>query len=314
MQVASWRPSIDGYINTQNGGVEMEIDGSVLCHIINPYSTTPDPDPWACQEEEEMPNRREAKQVTFPFGELAWSTVEGKTHAHFKPGLEKELANAKVPFGDEVGSKFEPGTLIASYLTALNHGASDPNFQLASPTAPISERIDRFVKCFMALAKGGREPLIISRDWLEEAARIKRRVLAEGGSNRSFYDDIIDAIDAVDKSEMPRDTKGFIKHEIRLRFFFEKDSFHFYLDGGTETSGPVPFYWIERLSKEVLESYKSHPAGTWKRTLYESRHDVQSVLRVYPCVYMKKWLLVQEFTRGCELWKGNVLLGAPVLA
>lgn len=68
MQITSWRPSMDGFINTQNGGVEMEIDGSVLCHIINLYSTTPDPASWARQEQEEMPNRREAKKVTFPFG------------------------------------------------------------------------------------------------------------------------------------------------------------------------------------------------------------------------------------------------------
>lgn len=314
MQIASWRPSIDGYINTQNGGVEMEIDGSVLCHIINLYSTTPDPDPWARQEEEEMPNRREAKQVTFPFGELAWEKVDGKMHAHFKPGLEKELASTKIPFGDDVGSKFEPGTLVASYLTALNHGVSDASFQLASPTAPISQRIERFVECFKALGSGERDPLIMSRDWFEEAARIKRRVLAEGGSNRSFYEDIINAIDAVDDAEMSDETKGFIKEEIRCRFFFEKDTFHFYLAGESETSRPVPFFWIDKLSRKVLRSYKKQSPGSWKRTLYESRDEVQGVLKVYPYVYMKKWLLVQEFTRSCELWKEKVLLGAPIVA
>lgn len=239
--------------------------------------------------------------------------MDGKTHAHFKPGLEKELAGTKIPFGDEVGKQFDPGTLVASYLTALNHGVSDARFQLASPTEPLSQRIERFVECFYALVEGEREPLIISRDWFDEAARIKRRVLAEGGGNRSFYEDIINAIDAVNESEMSDEIRGYIKEEIRCRFFFEKDSFHFYLSGESESSRFVPFHWIDKLSRRVLRSYKKQPPGSWKRTLYDSRDEVQAVLKVGPYVYMKKWLLVQEFTHSSELWKTKVLLGAPVL-
>lgn len=33
--LVEWRPSMDGYIWTQNGGMEIEIDGSAFCTIIN---------------------------------------------------------------------------------------------------------------------------------------------------------------------------------------------------------------------------------------------------------------------------------------
>lgn len=72
--VVTWKPSPDGLINTQNGGIEIEVDGSVLCGIINLYSTTLDPSPWGCSWPEELPDRRKQKHCDFPFGRLSWNT------------------------------------------------------------------------------------------------------------------------------------------------------------------------------------------------------------------------------------------------
>lgn len=312
MGIVNWRPSMDGYINTQNGGVEMEIDGSVLCHIINLYSTTHDPSAFR-RHRELMPNRRETKICTFPFGELAWNTVNGKTHAHFQPGLEKELVSTKIPFG-RAGMKLEPETLVASYLTALDHGVSNASFQLVDPNAPISQRIDRFLEFFKSrlFVKSRREePLIISRDWFEEAARVKRRVLAEGGSNRTFYEDIEKAINQNDEeANLWAGNESYLKYQVRSRFFFDEDSFRFYFASLSRPISNQAAPFIFELPRRVLESYKGHPLGSWKRTLYEIRGEVLQVFAVEPDVYVSREMLLLEFTRSSELWKEKVHLGA----
>jgi hypothetical protein len=299
---------MDGYINTQNGGVEMEIDGSVLCHIKTLYSTTHDPSAFRLYSEK-MPNRRETKICTFPFGELTWNTVDGKTHAHFQPGLEKELASPKIPFG-RAGMKLEPETLVASYLTALDHGVSDASFRLADPSAPISDRIDKFLKYFEGY-KWREEPYIISRGWFEEAARVKKRILAEGGSNRSSYEVIKEAIHQKDKAKPWAGEEYYLEREVRSRFFFDEDTFHFYLEGLSGPSGNIlGDSFIFELPRVVLKSYKGHPLGSWKRTLYETRGQVLQVFGVKSDVYVSKGMLLLEFTRSSELWKEKVHLGA----
>lgn len=87
--VVDWRPSADGLVSTQNGDIEMEVDGPAICHIINIYSLPPD-----------RPDRQAGKQCRFAFGELAWDAAgDDQLHAHFTPGPEKELVSEKRPFG-----------------------------------------------------------------------------------------------------------------------------------------------------------------------------------------------------------------------
>jgi hypothetical protein len=37
MGVVGWKPAVDGALTLQTGGVEMEMEGAVLCHIVNLY-------------------------------------------------------------------------------------------------------------------------------------------------------------------------------------------------------------------------------------------------------------------------------------
>jgi hypothetical protein len=129
MDIVGWRPSNDGFISTQNGGIEMEIDGAVLCHIMNIYALSLDPDPWALACEQRIPRYTDQKLCQLPFGTLAWETPKGQIHAHFEPGLETELNAEKAPFG-RLGSSLEPNTWIATYFAALMHGVSDPDLRL----------------------------------------------------------------------------------------------------------------------------------------------------------------------------------------
>lgn len=164
MGIVGWRPSTDGFINTQNGGIEMEVDGAVLCHIINLYSFSLDPSRYARSHPERIPNCTDHKRCTFPFGTLAWEKTNGQIHAHFEPGLEMELNAEKIPFGT-FGSKLEkvePNTWIVTYFTALMHRISDPDLRLPKATAPIKERIERFLYCFKKPNEHVRKRRVIS--------------------------------------------------------------------------------------------------------------------------------------------------------
>lgn len=91
--IVNWRPSTDGFISTQNGGIEMEIDGAVLCHIINLYSIHREPRSGAARD-----NGKAQQRYHLQFGELAWETIEGQIHGHFRPGSENQLNSSKIPF------------------------------------------------------------------------------------------------------------------------------------------------------------------------------------------------------------------------
>lgn len=76
----------------------------------------------------------------------------------------------------------------------------------------------------------------------------------------------------------------------------------------------VTFRNNDRLIGKFLEPHKDCPSVSWKRTFYETRDDVRKVLDVRPSVSAKKWWLLLDFTRSCDLWREQVLLGAPVFA
>ena len=312
--VASWRPSIDGFISTQNGGIEMEVDGSVLCHIINLYSTTLNPDPWGRSWPEELPDRRKRKQCDFPFGKLSWDTIANQIHAHFTPGVESSLASVKQPFGVN-GSLMQPKTIMASYYTALIHGVSDRTFQLAHPGAPILERIDRLTTCFDALhSRFQEDPLLISSICLDEAARVKRKLLAQGGDDHSFFEDVCETID--NELSLKDRAKHIMRIAVRKLFLLDDETFIIEVPGMRSESAPMIWHVTPiGLADATLGGYQSQPAGSWKRGLFEMRERVIKVLKVPNHIVSTKERRLQllEFTAESELWNQKVLLGAPVL-
>ncbi|OIW22968.1 hypothetical protein CONLIGDRAFT_694314 [Coniochaeta ligniaria NRRL 30616] len=297
----------------------MEFEGSVLCHIINLFSVTLDPEPWARQWPEELSDRRRERHCEFPFGKLAWTAAGDQLHAHFTPGLESELASAKQPFGFN-GTLMEPGTIMASYLTALLHGVSDSEYRLAPPTAPLPERISRLTTCFDLLTSrdGRNEPLLISYDWFEEAARIKRRVLAQGGKDHSFFQDICTNIDtSTDPYFISQETeREFMKKRVRQLFLLDDETFTFSVPGGQVMSVPASLGTVtpRSICKTVLLGYEHHPAGSWKRSLFDMEADVVKILEIPNNLTIRKQFRIQliEFTSWCDLWNKKVFLGAPI--
>jgi hypothetical protein len=310
MGIVGWRPSLSGLISTQNGGIEMEVDGTVLCHIMNIYSSTPDRGRWGRSKDENLPSRLALMECPFPFGNLAWSTKSsGVIHAHFTPGLESELRAKKQPFG-EIGSRMEPNTWITSYLVALKYGVSDMTFRLEEDKALEDDRVERFLACLDGSPhpiSEVKKPILISYDWLEEAARVKRRVLTKGGRNLSFFYDVCDAIDAMDDDELE---KTRLKARTQADFFLDGASFTFYVPGSNLPSfgdGPAHKQAIETLAR-----YESEPQGTFKHGLYLKRNTVIKLLFIKSEIQLTKNMWVLEFTNSSPLWNERLLLGAPL--
>jgi hypothetical protein len=226
MGIVGWRPSNDGFLSAQNGGIEMEIDGAVLCHIMNLYIVPLDHTPWVRDNPERILNCTEQKSCKFPFGRLAWDEANGRIHAHFEPGLEMELNAEKRPFG-VFGSMLEADTCAATYFTALVHGVSNPELRLADATAPLEERIETFLRCLEKLNQTTK-PRVISYGWFEEAARVKRRVLAQGGKDQSFFRDLCEAVDKKPSfySEIWRKE---MKDMVRRHFLLGTETFQLWL-------------------------------------------------------------------------------------
>jgi hypothetical protein len=308
MGIVGWRPTNDGFISTQNGSIEMEIDGSVLCHIINLYSLPLDPSPYARSNDERIPNCADQKLCKLPFGRLAWEKANGQIHAHFEPGLEMELNAEKIPFG-AVGSLLEPNTWAATYFTALMHGVSDPELRLVDPTVPLTERIESFLYCLKMLRSFPRKPRVISYAWFEEAARIKRRLLAQGGKDHSFFTDICDAIDK-EPLYYTQDRED-VKDRVRALFLLDTESFTFWAPSERTESDDRLEKSPEELVRETLDGYEHQRPGTWKYDLYCMRGNVMDVLRTSNEVFLNSDTWLMEFTSGCPLWNERVLFGAP---
>lgn len=315
MKVAEWRPrsATNEFITLQNGGVQMEFEGSVLCHIINLFSVTPDPDPWNRRHREKLKNRRLDRQCSFTFGQLAWTTVDDELHAHFSPGVESALASAKQPFGPN-GRLMDPGTIMASYYTTFYHGGvSDPAYLLASPEQTLPERIARLTTCFGLLSErnGDDKPLLISYDWFEEAARVKRRVLAQGGNDHSFFEDIRETVDNEPLCQSDIAFRFRITCEVRKLFLLDNETFTFSVRGMVIPSLQRMPMTAMSVAEKTLLRYEQQPAGSWKRSLFDMRTDILKVLRISKDMLIRKESMIQliEFTSSCELWNRTVFLG-----
>jgi hypothetical protein len=167
----------------------------------------------------------------------------------------------------------EPNTLVVSYLTALEHGVSNPEFQLEKSISPLHKLTEAFLRYFDKLENQW-DPLLLSYDWFEEAAKVKRRVLARGGNDHTFFNDICKAVDneplIYDKVDM--------KDRFRQMFLLGNETFTFSVPGGCSISEPWETITPWTLGRGLLELYQSEPPDSWKHELYDMKEKVLHVL------------------------------------
>lgn len=119
--------------------------------------------------------------------------------------------------------------MAATYFTALMHGVSDSHMRLPDATAPIKERIGRLVYGMRSLTETPMtfilEPCVICSSCFEEAARIKRRVLAQGGTDHTFFEDICRLIDDDPTLDTSGTSESNLGHRQWLKPAFENGSY-----------------------------------------------------------------------------------------
>jgi hypothetical protein len=79
--IMQWKAVVDEFLALQDGEIEMEVPGAVLCHIVNCYAI-PERD---CMTRLHK-RADEQGECTFSFGLLRWEEeANGRAHAHFRP-------------------------------------------------------------------------------------------------------------------------------------------------------------------------------------------------------------------------------------
>lgn len=255
----------------QNGQVEMEIAGSAFFTIVNLFTARGmmDENSPYC---ERLKRPEEFKSVDLTFGRLAWAEQGDEIHALFQPGTEKDMDAKKRPFGPRF--PMDPGTIFISYLNALQYGISDPALVLPDHTSPLKDRVRQFLKARTTVEYSDR-PLLVAYGWLHSATRIIKRLLANGGKDESFYEDICQRLEsrlAFDLKQNPAYVQA-TKAELRKEFLFREDTLSFYFPSMRTRHHAMAICRI--CMKSFWKDIRTNPLGHGNMT--------------YPCSRMKSY-------------------------
>lgn len=269
MDLVDWMPLLDGFVSTQNGGIEMEIDGAAFCTIINLFYI----DGVWDKSREQFKDPEEVNFVKLGCGDLAWAEKDNVIHAHFAPGTNKEINMKKHPFST-VGQRMEPGTLMVSYFNVLEYGVSDVALALPGHKASLKERLQKFDKAYWAI-KARPGPLLVTNWWLHIAGRAVKKAMANGGKDRSFFEDLCNAFEPSLTAKQKRRDEW--RSDIRADFLFDDELPRFFVPSNLVTppqprSGP-----LKKLYERVLEGYKDEPDGSFKHDLFLVKEEVSAL-------------------------------------
>jgi hypothetical protein len=302
--VVTWKHQEESN-DTESYGMALEMDGAVLCHILNLYEMkTPmincgdfnfkkDPPRW---------------KSTLPFGQLAWEVSGEKTLVSFRPKAKDKLEAIKRPLGD-VGPYLDEETLMITYLNTLEWGVSDPELRWPDSSSPLSERIRKFNTNLEAVIER-KKPLLLTYKWLEPATRVKKRVLCQGPEeNTAFRDDVLARLEETTEiTQLPNVETH--RQYLRERFLFGEDHL-FYGVCQREKTEISSKYLLERIVSDTLNSYESQPAGSWKHELFLLKDDVKKLFwfgQNPKCVNLVGRIRLLEFNREDDLWNRPVVI------
>lgn len=154
--VLAWRlPPID-FDPALSNNLSLEVDGDVMCHIINLYRLYREAAPtldsvWGRDAPED--------QCRLPFGRLSMRQVDDRFVATFEPGPNADLSSQRLPLYyrrrgracliAEGHLRFERDGLVADYFKALDQQASDTARigNLPDPCCSMKERAQFFIHC-----------------------------------------------------------------------------------------------------------------------------------------------------------------------
>lgn len=172
---------------TAPGAIRLEVDGPVLCHIINLYRI---------YDQHSNRSTTASGPPKVPF-ELSSGRLEiqqaGDSSAplllEFKEGSQEELGKTRVPFHYTESQfrrwtvKIYEGTAYTSYQLALRYGISNTRAALSVEgdhyEKSRKERGKRLISSMNIVLGSSQELLLVTERWIDHATRIRRRVTAD---------------------------------------------------------------------------------------------------------------------------------------
>ncbi|KAI0540550.1 hypothetical protein GGR58DRAFT_460938 [Xylaria digitata] len=229
--IIEWQPSGTDANPSESGIIELELEGAVLCHIVNLYQIYKCPYGASLQG---LCDRGVTWQ--FSFGALTiyprHNSKAGNSAAEiisepkswtatFRPYADRKLSATREPFvtnpyrspglfGESWPLAFEPNTVAINYVsTVKDSGYSDGVLGLPDPSDTLKKRCLSLVERFAAFCSteerhtsksiqrsysnaARNKPYLVTPSWIEQANRIKRRLTTNGDGDDGLAEHIVE--------------------------------------------------------------------------------------------------------------------------
>ena len=320
--IVAWRRPARAKDPLTTGQFDLEVDGEVLCHIINLYRLY---DGRFARSTDSEAYHLLKEGCKLPFGRLDLSKESLNHVATFQSTTPADLSQARQSFcckwQHTLGYlAFEPLVVVTRYLNAIHHSVSESKAMLASPAAPLKEGAEAVIRAYRIL-HSTEEPYLLTDSWFQQANRVVRRITTNAGSDMTLIDDIITAFeDEPDIIKVARGEPSWIINSGNSPIILRENLRELISDSLNAAGYSFRLEWVAcsvTLSdwKDVmienihlaLEPLTKMVAGTWKYTLSQMPDEVAAILSMN-----KLWIcpsaIILEFTPSSELWNADCLI------
>jgi hypothetical protein len=308
-QVLTWKPASGTSSEVHNGMLAMDLRGAAFCHLINLYRMN-DPGDEGFSVEGDRQNEGRCRLF---FGWGTWKVgLTGHIIATFEPDSIPKFDGPKVPF-NKFGIMPPPSQeagLWESYKGAVKRGTSDVKLDWPSPsTSSLLKRMEHFVTNLDEV-KYRRTRLILTKGCFAEAARIKRRVMTNGGKDKSFLKDVYKTLAQHPlRHELTSDANTDIQNELKQLFFFEGDNLDLRTRPVYQRSAPyLSILSPGKVLRATLDSYSTEASSSWKGQMHASKDLVYKVAFTDRVIVLREDVRVLDFGPGDPLWSARVHL------
>lgn len=306
-------------------GIVMDMDGEVLCHIINLYRIYKECDPRRPTEF----SGSEPFETSFGDITIVHTETANRFIVEFESRPITELQQERIPFRyynqrSELRDylHFDRDTVMTRYAQlALTLGVSDAAWVLPSGSEKsLPERTRELVNVLKLIgASRNDKPFLITPAWLESASRIYRRITTGAGEQTTLAKEIVaglrEQFESLFQTEeffssSSRDIDWFELVEIMLgvRCLRPDQSLKVSWDTSTRTPQLPNILVYDLMKKEfgtLMSAFAAAPAGTFRHALAEVPDAAKFVLQHKPEIACFTGGVVLEFTSQSSLWNAS---------
>lgn len=291
--------------------ISLEIDGEIICHIVNLFGR--------CSEPTQCLTQHENGKCVTTLGRFQWCTGQNGIRVSYVPSSEDLVNSVHRPFPYQM--PLEKGTTIPTYDLNMNIGISDPKLAWPERTLPLGKRLEALESNKLSLHVDERDfrskPFLamITRLWLPEFNRITKRALTDGCSNTDFFKAVVETLRRyVDQLWDPRALDQYIRWLEESVFLLGEREYLFYRPAPMNM-GPSPPTGGPRFSdeplkgcvEEVLKAYELESPGSWKHSLSEIGDKVIKLILSGMVVFIDHLFDFMTLDQSSPVWKAVAL-------